>query len=186
MGVAETTEAILASMSKKPKKAPTEVGEQPPLVKKRKKRRKPKRARRKVLEAAAAAKAEAKGGAGDGVGKKGHASGGKQPPPKIGYRECKDHFQTHYNKLQCKAFWFTPKKKSKDAARHLAEDMWRKSAPPNYTIQILKSKFRSPNCTIQTSISNLSGVRHSKLRIPRFACQASRSKLCIPSFTIQA
>ena len=89
-----------------------------------------------MLEAAAAAKAAAKGGAGAGVEKKGHAGGGKQPPPKISYRECKDHFMTHYNKLECKAFWFTPKKKSKDAARHLAEDLWRKSAP-----QTIRSKL---------------------------------------------
>ena len=153
MGVAETTVAILGSMSKKPKKAPTELEEQPPLVKKRKKK-KLKRARRKVLEAAAAAKAEAKGGAGDGVGKKGHASGGKQPPPKISYRECKDHFMTHYNKLECKAFSFTPKKNSKNAARHLAEDLRRKSVPgkihdPNFEVQTPESKFYDPNFDFQ-------------------------------------
>ena len=95
--VAETTEAILGSMSKKPKKAPTELDEQPRLVKKRKKKKKLKRARGKVLEAAAAAKAvawaEAMGGAGDEVGKTCHASGGKQHPPTVSLRDIRKKVQ---------------------------------------------------------------------------------------------
>ena len=44
-----------------------------------------------------------------------------RPPPDIRYKDCKDHFETFFDKLLCKRFPYKGKE-SKASAKKLAED----------------------------------------------------------------
>ena len=121
LDVADATRAIIDSMQvRKAKKIRKR--------KKDKKKKKLKRARRHLAEDASAhAGPDAGKGKGKSKGKKtkGAAPAAHAPPkaePKICYREFKDHFETFYNKLMCKAYQFKLKGE-KAAAKKKAEDL---------------------------------------------------------------